>query len=267
MPTPDRSAAATVAVWPHPAAQALGRLVTGVIGGEVRTVEPWAAAAALADRTADVALVPSLQVLRQPEAFSLVPGAGLSGVASPSRVLAIGVGLDAVETVAFDPRDGQDALLAQLVLREHFDRRPAFVPVENAGPAAMSEHGAALVPFDAKIPEGAFRLDLGREWADLTTRPMAWGLLASRPGAMPPPIARALYQAAIESGDPTGDGDFQLSLAGLGYAGLESLADHLFYTGTLKAIPELPFVAIEEEEDEGPDALDMLAAGGLPEGE
>ena len=27
------------------------------------------------------------------------------------------------------------------------------------------------------------------------------------------------------------------------------------------------FVAIEEEEDEGPDALDMLAAGGLPEGE
>ena len=73
--------------------------------------------------------------------------------------------------------------------------------------------------------------------------------------------------AAALCGDPTGDGDFQLSLAGLGYDGLEALADHLFYTGTLSAIPELPFVAIEDEEDESPDALDLLAAGGLPEGE
>lgn len=249
----------TVAVWPHPAAQVLGRLLADAIGGRVVTVEPWAAASSLAEGTADLALVPTLAVLRQPEAYSIAPGAALVGSASPTKVLGVGVAIGSVETVAFDPRDGQEALLAQLVLREHFDLRPQFVPVEGAGAEAVEEHGAALVAPGTDLGAGSVLLDLGREWVDLTSRPMPWGLVASRAGAMPSEVARLLHDAALGAGDPTGTGDFQLSLAGYGYDGLEALADHLFYTGSIPAIPELPFVAIEEDEEAGLDALDLLA--------
>ncbi|MEM6326980.1 MAG: MqnA/MqnD/SBP family protein [Bacteroidota bacterium] len=256
--SPASPSGPTVAVWPHPAAQALGTLLTEVVGGRAVTVQPWAATASVTDGSADLALVPTLAVLRQPEAFSLAPGAGLVGSASPTKVLGVGVAVGAVETVAFDPRDGQEALLAQLVLREHFDLRPQFVPVEDAGAEAVVTHGAALVAPGTDLEAGSVTFDLGREWVDLTSRPMPWGLVASRRGEMPPEVARAVHDAALAAGDPTGTGEFQLSLAGYGYDGLEALADHLFYTGSIPAIPELPFAPMEEEEDE-PDALDRLA--------
>jgi hypothetical protein len=251
-----------VAVWDAPPALVLGQVLADAIGGEVRLVEPWAAAAALADGVADLALVPTLTVLRQPEAFSLAPAAALVGVASPSRTLAVRVPLNEITTVAFDPRFGQEAIIAQLILREHFDARPVFTPVETASLATVTEHGAALIPAGLDLPEGVVELDLGREWSDLTTRPMVWGLVASRVGEMDEEVARVLAEAVVAAGDPTGAGEYQISLAGLGYDGLEALTDHLFYTGTLAAIPELPFVSVEPDEDL-PDALEQVAESGV----
>ena len=244
--------APVLAVWPGEPSEALGRVLAEALGGSVVTVEPHAAAGALASGAVDLALVPTLAVLRDVDAFSLAPGAGLVGERSPTRVLAIGVPLDSVETIAFDPRWGQEALLAQMLLREHFDLQPAFRPVPSDAPAArlLAEHGAALVAPEADLPDGTVVLDLGREWADLTSRPMVWGLVASARGRMDEPTARAIAAATFASGDPTGEGDFQLSLAGLGYSGLEAFADHLFYTGTLEAIPELPFVRVETGDEE-----------------
>ena len=257
-----RETTPVVAVWPIAPALVLGQVLADAIGGVVRTVEPWAAASALEAGTADLALVPTLDVLRAPESVSLAPVCGLAGEASPFRVLAVGVPLNEITTVAFDPRFGQEALLAQLILREHFDVRPSFTPVETASAASVAEHGAALVATDADLPEATVTLDLGREWSDLTLRPMVWGLVASRPGAMNEADALALAEAADKAGDPTGTGQYQLALTGLGYEGLEAFADHLFYTGSIPAIPELPFVAIQPEDD-GPDALEKVAESGV----
>ncbi|MEM1056285.1 MAG: MqnA/MqnD/SBP family protein [Bacteroidota bacterium] len=255
------ASAPLIAVWDTPAALVLGQVLADAIGGQVRLVEPWTAASALGDGSADLALVPTLSVLRQPETFDLAPAAGLVGVASPSRALAVGVPLNEITTVAFDPRFGQEALLAQLILREHFDARPQFTPVETADLASVQEHGAALVPVDLDLPDGVVALDLGREWSDLTTRPMVWGLVASRKHAMGEEAAHAIAEAVAATGDPTGSGEYQLSLTGLGYDGLEAFADHLFYTGTLDGIPELSFVGTEPDEDEV-DALDKVAESG-----
>ena len=261
-PNPTPRQRPRVAVWADPASQALGALASGVVGGETVTVHPSAALAALTSGEADLVLVPSLTALREPPGVVLAPGVGLVGEATPTRVLAVGVPLDEVKTVAVDPRWAQEAVLAQLVLREHYGVRPAFVPVADDGDAAalVTAHGAALVAPEASgdaasgaaLPASAARLDLAREWADLTLRPMVWGLLAGRRGgALTPETARALAEAAATAPDPTGDGLYQLSLTGLGYAGLEALADHLFYTGTLSGIPELPFIRAADDESQG----------------
>ncbi len=250
-----------IAVWPVAPALVLGRVLTDALGGgEVVVVHPHEASGALVGGDADLALIPTLSVLRTPEAFTLVPGVGLVGERSPSRTLVLAGGLGDIETVAFDPRWGQEALLAQLLLREHYDLKPSFSPVPDGTPLAeqLSAHGAALVsPEAASGADGLVTLDLGQEWTDLTTRPMVWGLVATAPGALAPEEALALAEAAAASGDPTGEGTYQLSLTGLGYDGLEALSDHLFYTGSLGGIPELPFAPVTDDEPE-PDALDTL---------
>ncbi|MEL6616697.1 MAG: MqnA/MqnD/SBP family protein, partial [Bacteroidota bacterium] len=254
-----------VAVWPGAASQVLGSLLADTVGGDAVLVAPHEAADALSQGLADFALVPTLSVLRNPDAYVLAPGVGLVGEASPTRVLALTVALDAVETVAFDPRWAQEALIAQLVLREHFDARPAFKPVPSDADTAglLAEHGAALVAPEADVPETAVVLDLGREWADLTTRPMVWGLVAARSGLLTPEMAETIAENASQAGDPTGEGTFQISLTGLGYAGLEAFADHLFYTGTLAAIPELPFARVTPPEaDEIAASMEPVDASG-----
>ena len=233
-----------IAVWPDPASQALGRLAAETVGASPVTVAPYEAWPQLAAGAVDLALVPTLAVLRQPDLFSVVPGTGLAGSASPTLALRLSGPLDRVERIAFDPRFAQEALLAQLVLRESYGASPSFVPIQE-GASLPGNLDGALVHAGAATDDGLV-LDLGREWADLTSRPMVWGLLAARRDTLNEAAAVALRDAAAEA-DGRGDlGAFQLSLGGYAHAGLEALTDHLFFTGTLDSVPDVPFLTLPE---------------------
>lgn len=247
-----------LAVWPAAPARSLARALaqaTDAAGQPLVTsvveVEPHAMRARLDDASVDLALVTALDALRAHDGLALVPRVALAGEASPRRALVATAALDAIATVAFDPHDTQEALLAQLVLREAYGLAPQFAPVDLAQPlgALLEAHGAVLAPADAATPEGAYRLDLGREFADLTLRPMPWGLVAARADALSPAAAQALAAAAaaadVEGDDALraeGVAAYQFTLDGYAFEGLVELADHLFATGTLTEIPELPFV-------------------------
>lgn len=242
-----------IAVWPVPPALALADALAGAGSAtEVAAVEPFEAASALHSERADLALVPTLDVLRAPEAFELVPGVALAGERDPLTRLVLGSPLDRIRTVAFDPRHAQAALLAQLVLREHYNGRPAFVP---AGPdasldALLDAHDAVLAPADAEIGERT-ALDLGQEWTDLTLRPMVWGLLAARPGTLDPEAARVLRNAAAaaspEAVRDEGARAYQLTLDGYAHGGLDEFVKYLYYHGTFADLPDLPFLVIPAE--------------------
>jgi predicted solute-binding protein len=250
-----------LAVWPVAPAQALGAALAGA-GPVTETVEvaPYEAAAALREGRVDLALVPTLDVLRDPEGLALVPGVGLVGERCPTVRLVVAGPLDAVRTVAFDPRYAQEVLLTQLLLREHYGAAPAFVP---AGPASSLEArlaglDAALVPVDEPVGEGPVVLDLGQEWAELTLRPMVWGLVAARAGALDAAAARALADAASSAApsDVTDDGArrYQITLDGYAHAGLDELVNHLYYHRVLDDLPALPFVVLPEENEREEDA-------------
>ncbi|MFN3597910.1 MAG: MqnA/MqnD/SBP family protein, partial [Rubricoccaceae bacterium] len=242
-----------LATWPAAPARVLAdALVRAGLVSETTLAHPFEAAGALAGGLVDLALVPALDVLRAPERFAAVPGAGLVGEADPLFMLLVRGPLDAVRTVAFDPRYGQHALVAQLVFREHYDAHPAFAlaPPGAAPEALLARHEAALVPRGTPVPPGAVALDLGLEWTELTLRPMVWGLLAARPGTLPPPraaaLAGALRRVPPEALAPEGAARaFQLTLDGYAMDGLDELATHLFYAGTLSDIPAVPFASPE----------------------
>lgn len=260
-----------LATWPAAPARVLAdALARAGLVSETTLVQPFEAAGALAGGLVDLALVPTLDVLRAPERFAAVPGAGLVGEADPVLTLLVRGPLDGVRTVAFDPRYAQHALLAQLVFKEHYDAHPAFaLAAPGATPAALlAEHEAALLPLGTPPPAGAIALDLGLEWTELTLRPMVWGLLAARPETLPPPRAAALAEALRRVppdalADASGARAFQLTLDGYALDGLDELATHLFYAGTLSDIPAVPFASPKADETDADETdADEVSPGG-----
>lgn len=245
-----------LAVWPVLPARALARALADLVT-EVVEVEPYEARAALDDGRADLALVPTLDVLRGYEGLAVLPGVALAGERSPRRRLVVGSALDAIETIGFDPRDAQEALLAQLVLREHYGTQATFA---LAGPAdrldaVLARESAALVDYAEAVPEGAFVLDPAQEWLDLTLRPYVWGLLAAPQGTVEAETARRVQDAVRGAGpseDLSVDGVevYQITLDGYAVDGLDQIREYLFATGTLTEIPEVPFIEIPSD-DEG----------------
>ena len=258
----------TLAVWSGAASAALAdALVASGVVTEVVVVEPHEARTLLDEGGADLVLLPTLDVLLAPDDLAVVPGVALAGERSDRRALVLDAPLDAIATVAFDPRDRQEALLAQLLLREHYGNKPTFALGAPGRPLAewLENADAALVPLDvARDAEaaGAVVLDLGQEFVDLTIRPMPWGLVAARAGLLPPTQAAALADAA-RLADPDderlaldGVAAFQLTLDGYAMDGLDQLAELWFQTGTLEDIADVPFaptlapVEPDDEEDE-----------------
>ena len=259
-----------LAVWPGPAASALAdALAASGVVTETVVVEPHEARAALDAERADLVLLTALDVLRAPDGLAVVPGVALAGERSVRRVLVVAAPLDQIHTVAFDPRDTQEALLTQLVLREHYGGKPTFVLGAPGSTLAewLEDADAALVPLgDAgDLPHGAYVLDLGQEFVDLTLRPMPWGLVAARAGTLAPSAAAALADAArLANPDDErlrldGVAAFQLTLDGYAADGLEQLAQLWFQTGTLDDVPDVPFAptvapAAQSSEDESDEA-------------
>jgi predicted solute-binding protein len=240
-------AARRLAVWPEGPSRALAL----ALGARVEPffTEPHEARAALDEGLVDLALLPTLEVLRAHDGLALVPGVALAGERSPRRTLISAAPLDAIRTVGFDPRDAQEALVAQLVLREHYGLEPVFglADLAESPEELLAASDAALVPTGSPVPGGAYALDLGQEWTDLTLRPMVWGLLAARAGTLEPREAHEIAEV-VRTAPPAGAlyvdgvGVYQLTLDGYAADGLDQLAEFWFATGTLSEIPNLPFL-------------------------
>lgn len=233
------------------AARALARTWAGGASAvtEWGTVPLYEAERRLRAGLADLAFVPALAVLRDPDAFSVVPGVGLVGGAGVPARLAVFSALDRIRRVGFDPHFAQEALLAQVLLKELYDAQPVFVPL--GGDAVPADLDAELrVGGDA--PEAGYVMDLAHEWFELTTRPFVWALLAAPVGTVEPHEAQRLRDAALEldpermpGTDPAVGG---VTLAAYAHAGLEDWVKHLFYHRALDDMPAIPFVELPEED-------------------
>ena len=216
------------------------------------TVPFYAAERLLRAGGADLAFVPTLAVLRDPDAFSVVPGLGLVGHAYAPVYLRVLGRLDQIRRVGFDPHFAQEALLAQVVLKELYDASPSFVPLQpgDALPADLD----AVLSVGAEPPGEGHVLDLGQEWFEMTTRPMVWALLAAHVGTVEPEEAIRLRDEAHELHPPDELGTTHeiggVTLAAYAHAGLDEWVNQLFYHRALDDLPAIPFVVIQPPDDE-----------------
>ena len=222
--------------------------------GSWETVPLYGAERLLRAGEADLAFVPTLAVLRDPDTFSVVPGVGLVGSAYGPVRLDVRSGLDAMARIGFDPHFPQEVLLAQVLLKELYDAQPSFVPVPPDAPGPKDLDARLRVGEAAEAAADVLVLDLAREWFELTTRPFVWALLAAPVGTVTPGEARLLRDEALLDHPPPDLGTEPtiggVTLAAYAHAGLEEWANHLFYHRALDDLPQIPFIALPGEDEE-----------------
>ncbi|MGA7305058.1 MAG: MqnA/MqnD/SBP family protein [Rhodothermales bacterium] len=202
----------------------------------------------------DAALVPSIEVLQNTAAFSVLPGVGFASTRRFSNVaLRINRPILEVRTVRCDQDSEPFYGLASILLREQYERTTSIIRQGEADADLVFGREAAGIEKDR-------RLDLGQEWFEMTGTPLTWGFFVVRPDMAPDASADILQQQlfAILRGD---DGEAsEENVDGLDYAnkslrlsydpevsdGLDELTHYLFYVGILDDIPALRLVASPE---------------------
>ena len=153
----------------------------------------------------DVALVPSIEYLRQPG----LRIASDAVVACDGPVLSVKlygrVPVEQVQTLALDEGSRTSAALAQILHRERFDLRPRLLPLPLETTPAECEADAMVVIGDRGMcpprEKLAFTWDLGEEWSKWTGLPFVVALRAAPPHEAAAQIHRALAAAGRGGAD------------------------------------------------------------------
>src|SRR5262245_19422268 len=157
----------------------------------------------LADRltagTLDVALVPSIACLLEPD-YEVVSDAC---VASHGPVLSVKLYFRkpprAVRRLALDVGSRTSATLARILLSERFGVHPELEPLPVDRSTAGTDADAVLLIGDRAIhpPAEAFELtwDLGEEWTNWTGLPFVFAMWGARRGTATDTVADILSQA------------------------------------------------------------------------
>ncbi len=271
-----------LAIWNEPSAEFIASgLTSGAVASpfEVVRADPAACAVMLASGKVDVALLPTLTVLREPDRFDVVPAVALSSWSYPFARLVLREGLGAaIRTLAFDPVHAQETLLAAIVLKEHYGVTPQMVPYPNTDRAALlaSDDDARLLvgPDVPTMQIDALAMDLGQEWYELSNYPMVWGLFATRKGEMTPEMVHAL-KAMAEAAEAQRavwiraqetspalhafyHDDLRVRFDDLATASLTEFRQYLFFFKITEEVPELPVVYLSEEDDGEDDDRPLL---------
>ncbi len=159
----------------------------------------------LADRLAagslDVALIPSVELFRQPHQRIISDACIACRGPVMSVKLLFRTAPNRVTSLAMDEGSRTSAALAQVLLAERYGIHPRteLLPIgassdDTAADAVLLIGDRALGPADCS---GAFQLvwDLGDEWCRSTGLPFVFAVWASRPGADPGAIAHRLETA------------------------------------------------------------------------
>jgi predicted solute-binding protein len=157
--------------------------------------------------------------------------------------------------------------VGRAVLREHYGSDvEAQAQDEHTG---SDQADAVLLVGNRNEPgTSGFTMDLGREWFELANYPMVWGLFATARGSGTSGELRMLRDAVVRldelrplrarsvEDDVVRDfleNQVRLRIDDLAIASLTELASYVYYYGAVPEIRSVPFISLEDEDDETED--------------
>lgn len=166
---------------------------------EIVTDYPSRLASGLAAGRFDVALVSSIEYLRQP-GLVLACDACVACHGPVRSVKLYGrVGVERIRTLALDEGSRTAAALVQVLLAERYHLRPELLALPLGASACDTDADAVMLIGDRGMvpPPGrfAFTWDLGQEWVQWTGLPFVFAMWLARPGIFDSAAAEALAAA------------------------------------------------------------------------
>lgn len=158
-----------------------------VVTGSPRELADW-----FAEGKLDVAFVPSVNYLRNREAYSLLPGVSISSFGPTRSVRLFYHGeLRNIRCVCLSPDSLTSNFLVQRMLFRRHGLNPTFV---NGQECAMAD--ARLIIGDRGLEErsGFDFLDLGSEWWELTGLPLVYAVCVTKDADLAADLAPRIRQ-------------------------------------------------------------------------
>jgi len=173
-----------------------------VPGFDIRYDIPAECARLLHAHDTDIGLIPSIEYLRGPQPYAIVPGAGVTSN-GPVASVAIYTRRSPrdIRTIAMDSSSRTSVALATVLLRREFGVAPEPVAMAPDLDAMLARADAALIIGDTALfldqPDIA-KHDLGALWTRSTGLPFVYAVWTGWPGAATQADVAALQQARDE---------------------------------------------------------------------
>ena len=173
-----------------------------VRGFDIRYDIPAECARLLHAHDTDIGLIPSIEYLRGPQPYAIVPGAGVTSN-GPVASVAIYTRRNArdIRTIAMDSSSRTSVALATVLLRREFGVAPEPVSMPADLDAMLARADAALIIGDVALfldESAAAKVDLGELWTRSTGLPFVYAVWTGWPGAATADEVAALQRARDE---------------------------------------------------------------------
>ena len=176
-----------------------------VPGFQIRDDVPAECARLLHAHDIDVGLIPSIEYLRGPQPYALVPGPAVTS-RGPVASVAIYTRREPrdIRSIAMDSTSRTSVALATIALRREFGVTAEPLPMAPDLEAMLHAADAALIIGDTALfldhaAMGVEKIDLGQLWTDRTGLPFVYACWTGWPQAVAPDDAATL-QAARDAG-------------------------------------------------------------------
>ncbi|MBT5877030.1 MAG: menaquinone biosynthesis protein [Candidatus Latescibacteria bacterium] len=160
---------------------------------------PSECASKLDQGISDLGIIPSIEYARRKPPYRIVPDISISSKGPVGSIFLFHRGaLARIESVALDTSSRTSVALAQVILKDKYGLDIVAVPHPPDLDAMLESADAALVIGDPALeytdrPED--RLDLGREWTELTGLPFVYAFWAGHEGAVSKDEVRKLIKS------------------------------------------------------------------------
>ncbi len=170
----------------------------------IRYDVPSECARLLHARETDVGLIPSIEYLRGPEPYAIVPDLA---VASRGPVASVAIYTrrepQDIRTIALDTSSRTSVALALVILLRRFRVRPDSAPMAADLDAMLARADAALIIGDTAlfidhVGAGVNKIDLGEVWTEMTGLPFVYACWTGWPDALTPADVAVLRRARDE---------------------------------------------------------------------
>jgi len=168
---------------------------------DIRYDLPSECARLLHARETDLGLIPSIEYLRGPSQYFIVPGPAVTS-RGPVASVAIYTRREPkdIRTIAMDTSSRTSVALASVLLKRRFGVTPEAVPMAPELEVMLERADAALIIGDVALfldhqAAGVRKMDLGEDWTAMTGLPFVYACWTGWPGAVASEEVTSLQRA------------------------------------------------------------------------